>query len=70
MCHAVGGHADSTGGRQLVLVSARLVDAGRDGATSRDFGAVSVADRKHAANNPKTYLLRGTQPESVDGFVG
>src|SRR6476659_738137 len=26
------------------------------GATSRDFGAVSVADRKHAANNPKAYF--------------
>ena len=26
------------------------------GATSRDFGAISVADRKHAANNPKAYF--------------
>src|ERR1700726_3569694 len=26
------------------------------GATSRDFGAVSVADRKHAAKNPKAYF--------------
>ena len=26
------------------------------GATSRDFGVVSVADRKHAANNPKAYF--------------
>ena len=26
------------------------------GATSKDFGAVSVADRKHAAKNPKAYF--------------
>ena len=26
------------------------------GATSKDFGAISVADRKHAANNPKAYF--------------
>ncbi|PRC52639.1 lipid-transfer protein, partial [Mycobacterium sp. ITM-2017-0098] len=26
------------------------------GATSADFGAVSVADRKHAANNPKAHF--------------
>ena len=26
------------------------------GATSRDFGAVSVADRRHAAKNPKAYF--------------
>ena len=26
------------------------------GATSRDFGAISVADRKHAAKNPKAYF--------------
>jgi acetyl-CoA acetyltransferase len=53
---------------QFVLLSARLVDAcgagGDDrpalhalsGATSKDFGAVSVADRKHAAKNPKAYF--------------
>ena len=26
------------------------------GATSRDFGVISVADRKHAAKNPKAYF--------------
>jgi hypothetical protein len=28
------------------------------GATSRDFGAISVADRKHAARNPKAYFCQ------------
>ena len=61
-------NADSTGAGQFVLLSARAVHAGRAGGDDRqalhapvrgdepDFGAISVADRRHAAKNPKAYF--------------
>ena len=54
--------------RQLLLLPARAFDAGGAGGDDcpalhapvrrdqPDFGAISVADRKHAANNPKAYF--------------
>jgi hypothetical protein len=36
------------------MIARRYMHA--SGATSRDFGAISVADRRHAAKNPKAYF--------------
>ena len=47
-------HGLSTPAAQVAMVAQRYMHL--SGATSRDFGAVSVADRKHAANNPKAYF--------------
>lgn len=47
-------HGLSTPAAQVAMIARRYMHL--SGATSRDFGAVSVADRKHAANNPKAYF--------------
>jgi acetyl-CoA acetyltransferase len=47
-------HGLSTPAAQVAMIAQRYMHL--SGATSRDFGAVSVADRKHAANNPKAYF--------------
>jgi acetyl-CoA acetyltransferase len=47
-------HGLSTPAAQLAMIARRYMHL--SGATSRDFGAVSVADRKHAAVNPKAYF--------------
>lgn len=47
-------HGLSTPAAQVAMIAKRYMHL--SGATSRDFGAVSVADRKHAANNPKAYF--------------
>ena len=39
---------------QVAMIAKRYMHL--SGATSRDFGAISVADRKHAAKNPKAYF--------------
>ncbi len=39
---------------QVAMIARRYMHL--SGATSKDFGAVSVADRKHAAKNPKAYF--------------
>jgi acetyl-CoA acetyltransferase len=44
----------STPAAQVAMIAKRYMHL--SGATSRDFGAISVADRKHAANNPKAYF--------------
>ena len=44
----------STPAAQVAMIARRYMHA--SGATSRDFGAISVADRKHAAKNPKAYF--------------
>src|SRR6201990_1206976 len=44
----------STSAAQVAMIAKRYMHL--SGATSKDFGAVSVADRKHAANNPKAYF--------------
>ena len=47
-------HGLSTPAAQVAMIARRYMHA--SGATSRDFGAISVADRRHAANNPKAYF--------------
>ncbi|MFV0496240.1 lipid-transfer protein [Mycobacterium sp.] len=47
-------HGLSTPAAQVAMIARRYMHL--SGATSRDFGAVSVADRKHAAKNPKAYF--------------
>jgi len=47
-------HGLSTPAAQVAMIARRYVHL--SGATSKDFGAVSVADRKHAAKNPKAYF--------------
>jgi acetyl-CoA acetyltransferase len=47
-------HGLSTPAAQVAMIAQRYMQL--SGATSRDFGAISVADRKHAANNPKAYF--------------
>ncbi len=39
---------------QVAMIAKRYMHL--SGATSRDFGAISVTDRKHAAKNPKAYF--------------
>ena len=47
-------HGLSTPAAQVAMIAQRYMHW--SGATSRDFGAISVADRKHAAKNPKAYF--------------
>ena len=47
-------HGLSTPAAQVAMIAKRYMHL--SGATSRDFGAISVADRKHAAKNPKAYF--------------
>src|SRR3954469_23549176 len=47
-------HGLSTPAAQVAMIARRYMHW--SGATSKDFGAVSVADRKHAAKNPKAYF--------------
>ena len=47
-------HGLSTPAAQVAMIAQRYMHL--SGATSKDFGAVSVADRKHAARNPKAYF--------------
>jgi acetyl-CoA acetyltransferase len=47
-------HGLSTPATQVAMIAKRYMHL--SGATSRDFGAISVADRKHAAKNPKAYF--------------
>src|SRR6201997_5514251 len=47
-------HGLSTPAAQVAMIARRYMHL--SGATSRDFGAISVADRKHAAKNPKAYF--------------
>lgn len=47
-------HGLSTPAAQVAMIAKRYMH--KCGATSRDFGAISVADRKHAAKNPKAYF--------------
>ena len=47
-------HGLSTPAAQVAMIARRYMQ--RYGATSRDFGAVSVADRRHAAVNPRAYF--------------
>ena len=47
-------HGLSTPAAQVAMIAKRYMHL--SGATSKDFGAISVADRKHAANNPKAYF--------------
>ncbi|WP_006243717.1 lipid-transfer protein [Mycolicibacterium tusciae] len=47
-------HGLSTPAAQVAMIAQRYMHY--SGATSRDFGTVSVADRKHAAKNPKAYF--------------
>jgi acetyl-CoA acetyltransferase len=47
-------HGLSTPAAQVAMIAQRYMHW--SGATSRDFGVISVADRKHAAKNPKAYF--------------
>ncbi|HTY34270.1 lipid-transfer protein [Mycobacterium sp.] len=47
-------HGLSTPAAQVAMIARRYMHL--SGATSRDFGVISVADRKHAAKNPKAYF--------------
>src|SRR5271156_6205083 len=47
-------HGLSTPAAQVAMIAKRYMHL--SGATSRDFGAISVADRKHAAKNPNAYF--------------
>jgi len=55
-------HGLSTPAAQVAMIAKRYMHL--SGATSRDFGAISVADRKHAANNPKAYFYE--KPISIE----
>jgi len=47
-------HGLSTPAAFVAMIAKRYMHL--SGATSRDFGAISVADRRHAANNPKAHF--------------
>ncbi|MGO9184304.1 lipid-transfer protein [Mycobacterium sp.] len=47
-------HGLSTPAAQVAMIAQRYMHL--SGATSRDFGVISVADRKNAAKNPKAYF--------------
>jgi acetyl-CoA acetyltransferase len=47
-------HGLSTPAAQVAMIAKRYMHL--SGATNRDFGAIAVADRKHAAKNPKAYF--------------
>jgi acetyl-CoA acetyltransferase len=47
-------HGLSTPAAQVAMIAQRYMHL--SGATSRDFGVISVADRKHAAKNPRAYF--------------
>ena len=47
-------HGLSTPAAQVAMIAKRYMHL--SGATSRDLGAISVADRKHAAKNPRAYF--------------
>ena len=47
-------HGLSTPAASVAMIAQRYMH--EYGATSADFGAVSVADRRHAANNPKAHF--------------
>lgn len=47
-------HGLSTPAAQVAMIARRYMHW--SGATSRDFGAISVADRRHAAVNPRAYF--------------
>src|SRR5882757_4657609 len=47
-------HGLSTPAAQVAMIAQRYMHW--SGASSRDFGVISVADRKHAAKNPKAYF--------------
>ena len=47
-------HGLSTPAAQVAMIAQRYMHL--SGATSRDFGVISVADRMHAAKNPKAYF--------------
>ncbi|EUA23490.1 putative exopolyphosphatase [Mycobacterium xenopi 4042] len=49
-------HGLSTPAAQVAMIARRYMHL--SGATSRDFGVISVADRKHAAKNPKAYFYQ------------
>ncbi|MCV7104007.1 lipid-transfer protein [Mycobacterium palustre] len=49
-------HGLSTPAAQVAMIARRYMHF--SGATSRDFGVISVADRKHAAKNPKAYFYK------------
>ncbi|OBH07676.1 MULTISPECIES: lipid-transfer protein [unclassified Mycobacterium] len=49
-------HGLSTPAAQVAMIAQRYMHL--SGATSRDFGVISVADRKHAAKNPKAYFYQ------------
>ena len=55
-------HGLSTPAAQVAMIARRYMHL--SGATSKDFGAVSVADRKHAAKNPKAYFYE--KPISIE----
>ncbi|BAV39793.1 lipid-transfer protein [Mycobacterium ulcerans] len=55
-------HGLSTPAAQVAMIAKRYMHL--SGASSRDFGAVSVADRKHAAKNPKAYFYQ--KPITID----
>jgi acetyl-CoA acetyltransferase len=55
-------HGLSTPAAQVAMIAQRYMHW--SGATSRDFGAISVADRKHAAKNPKAYFYE--KPITID----
>lgn len=55
-------HGLSTPAAQVAMIARRYMHL--SGATSRDFGAVSVADRRHAANNPRAYFYG--KPITID----
>jgi acetyl-CoA acetyltransferase len=48
-------HGLATPAAQVAMIAKRYMHL--SGATSRDFGAISVADRRHAASNPKAYFF-------------
>ncbi|MBO0880255.1 MAG: lipid-transfer protein [Mycobacterium sp.] len=49
-------HGLSTPAAQVAMIAKRYMYL--SGATSRDFGVISVADRKHAAKNPNAYFYQ------------
>src|ERR1700753_153171 len=53
-------HGLSTPAAQVAMIAQRYMHL--SGATSRDFGVISVADRKHAAKNPKAYFYQRPIP--------
>jgi acetyl-CoA acetyltransferase len=55
-------HGLSTPAAQVAMIARRYMHL--SGATSRDFGAIAVADRRHAAKNPKAYFY--DKPITID----